>query len=115
MPCCAPSGRRRATGRSSSRGRTRTACSRSAGSTTPSWFARSECARAMTGPGDTPQAPPPALLDSIATRLLKVIFACYFIVTVVVTCIQLVAEYRHTEARLLREIEAMQHTFGPGI
>ena len=69
----------------------------------------------MTGPGDTPQAPPPALLDSIATRLLKVIFACYFIVTVVVTCIQLVAEYRHTEARLLREIEAMQHTFGPGI
>ena len=57
----------------------------------------------------------PPLIDSIAARLLKIIFGCYFVVTVVVTCIQLVAEYRHTEERLLHEIEAMQQTFGPGI
>ncbi len=57
----------------------------------------------------------PPLIDSIAARLLRIIFGCYFVVTVVVTCIQLAAEYRHTEDRLLGEIEAMQQTFGPGI
>jgi PAS domain S-box-containing protein len=55
------------------------------------------------------------LFDSIAARLLRIIFACYFVVTVIVTCIQLAAEYRHTEQRLLQEIQAMQQTFGPGI
>jgi signal transduction histidine kinase len=34
---------------------------------------------------------------------------------VVVTGTQLAAEYRHTEDKLLREIDAMQQTFGPGI
>jgi len=58
---------------------------------------------------------PPPLIDSIAARLLRIIFACYFLVTVVVTVIQLAAEYRHTEQRLLHEIQAMQQTFGPGI
>src|SRR5204863_6656587 len=57
----------------------------------------------------------PPLVDSIAARLLRVIFGCYFVVTVVVTCIQLAAEYRHTERRLLDEIQAMEQTFGPGI
>jgi signal transduction histidine kinase len=52
---------------------------------------------------------------SIATRLLRIIFGCYFIVTVVVTVVQLTAEYKHTRTRVEREIEAMQHTFGPGI
>jgi signal transduction histidine kinase len=52
---------------------------------------------------------------SIAARLLRIIFGCYFVVTVVVTAVQLAAEYRHTRNRVEREIEAMQHTFGPGI
>lgn len=52
---------------------------------------------------------------SIAVRLLRIIFGCYFIVTVVVTVVQLTAEYKHTRTRVEREIEAMQHTFGPGI
>ena len=52
---------------------------------------------------------------SIAARLLRIIFGCYFIVTVVVTVIQLSAEYKHTRTRVESEIEAMQHTFGPGI
>jgi signal transduction histidine kinase len=52
---------------------------------------------------------------SIAARLLRIIFACYFVVTVVVTAFQLAAEYKHTRTRVEREIEAMQHTFGPGI
>jgi signal transduction histidine kinase len=57
----------------------------------------------------------PPLLDSIAARLLRIIFGSYFVVTVIVTAIQLTAEYRHTEDRLGREIDAMQQTFGPGI
>lgn len=57
----------------------------------------------------------PLLIDSIAARLLRIIFACYFLVTVVVTTIQLAAEYKHTQEGVLREIDAMQQTFGPGI
>ena len=52
---------------------------------------------------------------SIAGRLLRIIFACYFLVTFVVTVIQLALEYRDTEQRLHQEIRSMQLTFGPGI
>jgi diguanylate cyclase (GGDEF)-like protein len=53
--------------------------------------------------------------SNLAARLLRIIFGCYFIVTLVVTCVQLAAEYRHTQGRVSEEIGAMQHTFGPGI
>ena len=53
--------------------------------------------------------------SNLAARLLRIIFGCYFVVTLVVTCVQLAAEYRHTQDRLGEEIGAMQHTFGPGI
>jgi diguanylate cyclase (GGDEF)-like protein len=53
--------------------------------------------------------------SNLAARLLRIIFGCYFIVTLVVTCVQLAAEYRHTQQRLDQEIGAMEHTFGPGI
>jgi diguanylate cyclase (GGDEF)-like protein len=53
--------------------------------------------------------------SNLAARLLRIIFGCYFIVTLVVTCVQLAAEYRHTQQRLSEEIGAMAHTFGPGI
>ena len=55
------------------------------------------------------------MTNSIAARLLRIIFGCYFVVTVVVTAIQLSAEYKHTRTRVEGEIAAMQHTFGPGI
>jgi signal transduction histidine kinase len=61
----------------------------------------------------TPPAPP--LTGSIAARLLRLIFGCYFVVTVLVTGVQLSAEYRATERRLGQEISALQSTFGPGI
>jgi signal transduction histidine kinase len=53
--------------------------------------------------------------QSIAARLLRIIFGCYFLVTLLVTIVQLSAEYRHTRTRVESEIEAMQQTFGPGI
>jgi signal transduction histidine kinase len=70
---------------------------------------------APDGEAAAPVSEAPPLLDSIATRLLRIIFGSYFVVTLVVTAIQLTAEYRHTEDRLVREIDAMQQTFGPGI
>lgn len=51
----------------------------------------------------------------LATRLLRIIFGCYFLVTLAVTSVQLAAQYRHAEQRLQRDIDAMEHTFGPGI
>ncbi len=57
----------------------------------------------------------PELFGSIAGRLLKLIFASYFVVTVIVTCVQITLEYRETESRLLRTVEDMEQTFGPAI
>ncbi len=59
--------------------------------------------------------PPPPLIDSIAARLLRIIFGAYFVVTLVVTSGQLTLEYHDAQARLMDEIKAMEYTFGPGI
>jgi diguanylate cyclase (GGDEF)-like protein len=65
---------------------------------------------------DTPlQTAPPIFDQRLATRLLRIVFGCYFLVTLVVTTVQLTAEYQHAANRLEREIEAMEATFGPGI
>lgn len=52
---------------------------------------------------------------SIAIRLFRIIFGAYIAFTLLVTSIQLVAEYRHTENRVNEEIQALRQTFGPGI
>jgi diguanylate cyclase (GGDEF)-like protein len=57
----------------------------------------------------------PPLADSLATRLLRSVFAWYFVVTLIVTFVQLVIDYRNAEARLSRDIAAMERTFTPGI
>ncbi|MDO9010933.1 MAG: ATP-binding protein [Gallionella sp.] len=54
-------------------------------------------------------------MTSIARRLFRIIFGAYFIVTLLLTCVQLIAEYRDSETRVTAEIKAMQQTFGPGI
>ncbi len=61
-----------------------------------------------------PDGSPPKM-TSIAGRLFRIIFGAYFIVTLLLTCVQLIAEYRDTETRVAAEIKAMQQTFGPGI
>ena len=53
--------------------------------------------------------------NSLSTRLLKVIFGLYCIVTVIVTMIQLVAEYYHTKQSITKEIQLLPKTFGDGI
>ena len=67
-----------------------------------------------------PPAPAPATTGlppsrSLAARLLRVIFGCYFVVALLVTAGQMIAEYQNAHRRLDADIVAMQRTFGPGL
>ncbi|MDP2751049.1 MAG: hypothetical protein Q8O31_00355 [Rhodocyclaceae bacterium] len=57
----------------------------------------------------------PEKTTSIAVTLFRIIFGSYFIIALLVTGIQLIAEYRDTETRVKTEIKAMEQTFVPGI
>ncbi len=73
--------------------------------------------RALRGGASAPADPAagrPAT-GSLAGRLLRVIFVCYFVVAVGVTAIQVFAEYRLAHRRLEDDIQAMQRTFAPGL
>lgn len=48
---------------------------------------------------------------SIGLRLLRYVFGCYLVVTVVVTCIQLVSEYRHVKQSVFTELVNLASTF----
>ncbi len=52
---------------------------------------------------------------SIAASLIKKVFSIYFIVTILITCIQLVNEYFHTKDNVREEIEKMETTFETGL
>ncbi len=52
---------------------------------------------------------------SIATRLLKVVFSLYFIVTLTVTCIHMVAEYYNARDGVFLELEMFHTTFERGL
>ncbi len=51
------------------------------------------------------------LKNSIGLRLLRYVFACYLVVTVAVTGIQLVSEYRHVKSNLFTQIYGLEKTF----
>ena len=51
----------------------------------------------------------------IASYLLKVIFGMCFAVTLIVTAIQLTAEYYHTKYNVLEEIKSFEDTLAPGM
>jgi PAS domain S-box-containing protein len=70
---------------------------------------------ADSAPSDDAATGAVALRDSIAARLLRIIFGAYLVVAVFVTCVQLALEYRNTQNRVLAEIHAMQNTFGRAI
>ncbi len=53
--------------------------------------------------------------NSVAFRLLTVIFGLYFVVTVIVTITQLTAEYFHEKKSIAFEILNLPLTFGEGI
>ncbi len=53
--------------------------------------------------------------DSIATKLLTVVFSIYFLVTLTVTAIHMTAEYYNTEAGVKSDLLTFQKTFEQGI
>ncbi len=53
--------------------------------------------------------------DSIATRLLAVVFGIYFIVTLTVTLAHMLAEYRNTKIQLHDDLIGYQNTFQQGL
>lgn len=53
--------------------------------------------------------------NSVAVHLLTIIFGSYFLVTVIVTCIQLGAEYSRTKSSVDSELQAMDLTFGTSL
>lgn len=53
--------------------------------------------------------------NSVAVHLLTIIFGSYFLVTVIVTCIQLGAEYSRTKSSVDSELQAMNLTFGTSL
>ena len=52
---------------------------------------------------------------SIATKLLKVIFSIYLFLAVVITAIQLSAEYVHEKRSILGDLQQLPDTFAPSI
>ncbi len=55
------------------------------------------------------------LKDSIATQLLKNVFALYLVLVVTVTLLHLLSVYVHTKASVLEELEIIGATFTPGL
>jgi diguanylate cyclase (GGDEF)-like protein len=51
------------------------------------------------------------LKNSIGLRLLRYVFACYLVVAVAVTGIQLVSEYRHVKSNLFTQLYGLENTF----
>ncbi len=55
------------------------------------------------------------LKDSIITRLLKVTFAIYFLVTLTVTITHMTVEYYHVKDRTMQDLHTVARTFTPSI
>ena len=56
-----------------------------------------------------------SIKDSILTKLFRVVFAIYFIVTLVVTFIQMWNEYNHTRKDILGELQRVKTSWEPGL
>jgi len=55
------------------------------------------------------------LNKSIVTRLLKITFTIYFVVTMTVTLIHMGVEYYHAKTNVMKELKILQKTFAPGL
>lgn len=53
--------------------------------------------------------------DPIVNHLLKMTFGFYFMVALMVTLIQIIAEYNTTKNEVLEEVKRLEITFGPGL
>ncbi len=55
------------------------------------------------------------LKNSIATRLLKIVFSVYLCVTISVTLIHMVVEYEHTRRQVIIELQHIESIFHPAL
>ncbi|MEF2145716.1 MAG: response regulator [Desulfovibrionaceae bacterium] len=53
--------------------------------------------------------------DSISTRLMVMVFAVYLLTSVILTGVHMYAEYLNSKEEVLRRLESMERTFGPGL
>ncbi len=54
---------------------------------------------------------PVSIRDSLSTRLLKIVFSIYFVITLTVTLIHMTAEYYNARESVIRELMALHKTF----
>jgi len=55
------------------------------------------------------------LKHSVVTRLLKLVFGSYLILTIILTATQMYTEYKLTEGAIRHEIEKLPNTYGPSL
>lgn len=53
------------------------------------------------------------LKNSIATRLLKIVFSIYLVITITVTLFHMVMEYMHTREQVVEELQRLESVFHP--
>lgn len=53
--------------------------------------------------------------NTLGTKLLRMIFGVYFIITLCITVVQCVIEYLHVKEKIASEIRSFQMTFSPGL
>ncbi|MEJ2640862.1 MAG: hypothetical protein P8010_14920, partial [Desulfosarcinaceae bacterium] len=51
--------------------------------------------------------------NSIATRLLKIVFSIYLVITITVTLFHMVTEYMHTRKQVVEELQRLESVFQP--
>ncbi len=56
-----------------------------------------------------------SIQTSITTRLFSVVFSFYFLVTILVTALQMITEYNHTKSKILDELKIIQRAWEPGL
>jgi hypothetical protein len=66
-----------------------------------------------------PQTPPPSpqvsIRNSIAIRLLTLVFAVYVVITIALTAVHMAAEYYNTRETVRKDLKAMAQTFNQGL
>jgi len=55
------------------------------------------------------------LQKTIGLRLLRYVFGCYFAVTVIITTVQLISEYRHVKKNIFYELASLGETLGDSL
>lgn len=55
------------------------------------------------------------LKNSIATKLLKIVFSLYLVVTITVTLLHMVTEYQHTRRQVIDELQRIESVFKPAL